>query len=460
MADKLHPATTVTNIKTCIPIILDYEGSLYHNWSTLFKLHCRANLVLDHIIPPTDKTAASSTLTDAEKLKAKALWERLDDIVRQWIYGTVSNDLLNTIINSDDTAADAWNRLQQIFQDNKSARALALDAKFTTTKLADFPNVKAYCTRLKVLSDLLANVGQPVSDERMVLRTLRGLTDDYKTFRTTVQHRTPLPTFENLRSMLDLEEDSHSDELAVEPGLENVLFVQNNNSDNITHGGQQNHNANNNNRGNNSNRGRRSTRGRGGGGGRDNRGGHRGGNRGHNPPRGHNQQQQQAVAGNPWFFPPWATWGPQPWATPACPHPTTGWQQRPATSSQPQQGLLGSRPPQHSFFMATPTPPFVANTPPAPVLTDVDKALHTMTLQQPDDQWYMDTGATSHMTSSPGTLSSYFQLSKNNGIMVGNGNMIPIRGYGHVSLKPHNPSLKLNNVLHAPNLIKKPYFCS
>ncbi|XP_056690851.1 uncharacterized protein [Spinacia oleracea] len=402
MADKLHPATTVTNIKTCIPILLDYEGSLYHNWSTLFKLHCRANLVLDHILPPKDTPTASSTITEADKLAAKALWERLDDIARQWIYGTVSNDLLNTIINQDDTVADAWNRLRQIFQDNKSARALALDAKFTTTRLADFPNVKAYCTRLKVLSDLLANVGQPVSDERLVLRTLRGLTDDFKTFRTTVQHRTPLPTFDKLRSMLDLEEDSHTDDIAVEPSLENALFVQNNNPDILVNGGQQpNNNANNR---ENNNRGRRNNRGRGGGGNRNNRGGNGGGgnHRGNNQPRP-NQQQQQPITAQPWMFPPWAAWGPQPWATPACPHPTTGWQPRSATSSQQQQpGILGARPQQQSYFMATPSPYYVATSSNAHVPTDIEQAMHTMTIQQPDDQWYMDTGATSHMTSSQG----------------------------------------------------------
>ncbi|MCF8704079.1 hypothetical protein L3055_11130 [Corynebacterium sp. MC-02] len=57
------------------------------------------------------------------------------------------------------------------------------------------------------------------------------------------------------------------------------------------------------------------------------------------------------------------------------------------------------------------------------------------------------------MTNSQGTLSSYYQLSKNNGIVVGNGSMIPIRGYGQASLQV-NPPLKLKNVLHAPQLIK------
>ena len=85
---------------------------------------------------------------------------------------------------------------------------------------------------------------------------------------------------------------------------------------------------------------------------------------------------------------------------------------------------------------------------------DIESAMHTMSLSQPDPDWYMDTGATSHMTSTQGNLSSYFNLSKNNGILVGSGHSIPIRGYGHTSLPPPNPPLSLKNVLHAPKIIK------
>lgn len=66
----------------------------------------------------------------------------------------------------------------------------------------------------------------------------------------------------------------------------------------------------------------------------------------------------------------------------------------------------------------------------------------------------MDTGATSHMTSEQGTLSSYFNLSNNRGIIVGNGHSIPILGYGHTNLPSPHPPLSLHNVLHAPQLIK------
>ncbi|XP_056698303.1 uncharacterized protein [Spinacia oleracea] len=134
MADsKLHPATTVTNIKTTIPIILDFESAQYINWATIFKLHTRANLVIDHIIPSTADAAAKDAA--ARKEADPTLWNRLDDIVLQWIYGTISNDILNTIIEQEDKAADAWKRLEDLFQDNKAARAIHLERVFLMSML-------------------------------------------------------------------------------------------------------------------------------------------------------------------------------------------------------------------------------------------------------------------------------------------------------------------------------------
>lgn len=69
----------------------------------------------------------------------------------------------------------------------------------------------------------------------------------------------------------------------------------------------------------------------------------------------------------------------------------------------------------------------------------------------------MDTGATSHRTSTSGNLSSYFHFSHSRGIVVGNGHSIPIHGLGSSHLSPH-PPLSLNNVLHVPQIVKKLVF--
>ena len=77
-----------------------------------------------------------------------------------------------------------------------------------------------------------------------------------------------------------------------------------------------------------------------------------------------------------------------------------------------------------------------------------------MTLNQPQaNDWYLDSGATSHMTSDAGTLSHFAHLRYPfpSSTVVGDGSLLPVTATGVA----HFPgSLSLNNVLVSPKLIK------
>ena len=64
--------------------------------------------------------------------------------------------------------------------------------------------------------------------------------------------------------------------------------------------------------------------------------------------------------------------------------------------------------------------------------TNIDQAMHSLSLSSPNEQYYMDTSATSHMTQSQGNLLYYssFKHPLHNAIVVGNGHMIPVQGHG------------------------------
>jgi len=109
----IHPAFTISNITNFIKITLSIEKSQYNTWSELFKIHARVHQVIDHIIPTEASPSPDLKTTDPN------IWKRLDDVVLQWIYGTISDDLLHTIIERDFTAEQAWNWLFNIFNDTE-----------------------------------------------------------------------------------------------------------------------------------------------------------------------------------------------------------------------------------------------------------------------------------------------------------------------------------------------------
>ncbi|XP_071699422.1 uncharacterized protein [Rutidosis leptorrhynchoides] len=215
MADqtKFHSALSVHNIKSLIPITLEINKSHYSSWAELFEVHCRAYGVIDHIITPTPPTAPA-TVSDPPAVDTY-LWARLDAVVLQWIYGTISNDLLLSILKKGATAKQAWDRLKSIIQDNKSSRAVHLRTQFSNTRLENFPDISSYCQELKSIADQLDNVGPKIDETNLVLQLVTGLGDNYESIATLISHTKPLPSFYDARSMLILEETRKSKQLAV-----------------------------------------------------------------------------------------------------------------------------------------------------------------------------------------------------------------------------------------------------
>ncbi|GAU48004.1 hypothetical protein TSUD_404810 [Trifolium subterraneum] len=133
---EFHPALAVTNIKNSIPFVLEMEKDHYPMWAELFEVHARAHKVIDHIIPQPGKEQPTPTDASFE------MWTVLDSTVLQWIYSTISFDLLTTIMEKGSTAMAAWNRLAGLFEDNQNSRAVALEQDFSSTRVEDFPNSK------------------------------------------------------------------------------------------------------------------------------------------------------------------------------------------------------------------------------------------------------------------------------------------------------------------------------
>ncbi|XP_074278691.1 uncharacterized protein LOC141602285 [Silene latifolia] len=385
---SFSPAYSVSNIKNYIPIILEIENVHYASWAELFMNTARAFDVLDHIAPPKEAI-----------LKKDDDWDCLDAIVKQWIYSTISIDLLHTILEPGSSAQQTWDRLKDIFNDNQNSRTVTLEQQFSNIHMDNYPNVSAYCQALKMIADQLSNVGSPVPETRL----------EEKAAGTSSAH-----------ALVAASSDSKPL--------------------NTSHNGGNSSNYNNNYKGKGNRHHKGNYRGK-------NQGG---GNSGGFHKQSGRQQTPSATSASNWTWVPIAQWpasSQQGWTAPPCPYPTSGWTPPAANNGQ---GILGPRPQQ--AFLAQPG---ILGMPPGTLVpTNLAAVMQSFNLQQPDNNFYMDTGASSHMNSNNGNLVSYSPLSGNRAIVVGNGNLIPIRGIGHTALPFPNNSLKLKNVLYVPGLIK------
>ncbi|XP_074313653.1 uncharacterized protein LOC141648841 [Silene latifolia] len=287
--------------------------------------------------------------------------------------------------------------------------------------MEDFPNASAYCQRLKNLADQLKNVGSPVTDTRLVLQMVSGLSSAYKAVGTIIRQANPLPSFSHARSMITLEEAGIAKENS---STGTAMYAQRDDGENASILGrppsnQQQAKGKNNNR----------KKGKG-----------KGGNQGQKVAGASSAGTNQTGSGPQW--PPMAPyggyggwqWGSSPWGYPPCPYPTMQWTRpmRPPTT-----------PKQQAYSAESP-----------PTQTDIEQAMYTLGIQPPDPRWFMDNGPTSHMTSDAGKLSSYYNSSIPNSIVVGNGHCISIKGVGQAKIPNSTATLSLKNVLHVPKIVK------
>lgn len=195
LSNPFHLVHAITNIKTLIPITLDIKTPNYQRWSHFFtitvgcfslsgQLHgkpCPPNISLDD-------------------------WERGDFSLQSWIIGR---------------AIQLWMNLASLFTDNKDYRAIQLEEKFKPLKKGS-SSIYDYCQTVKNIADQLTDVGHPISDKQLVLQTLHGLPNSYRTVVNLISFQTPLPTVFQTRSLLQIEETRISEP---EPSPTAVLYT-------------------------------------------------------------------------------------------------------------------------------------------------------------------------------------------------------------------------------------------
>ncbi|KAJ0692657.1 putative RNA-directed DNA polymerase [Helianthus annuus] len=200
MATQSSPTSTVSetfsnssnnfpNITNLMPIKLDDTNFLnwQHQTLTILKTLGLLQFLNQNHTPPVD-------------LDARAAWEKVDAYVSAFITANLSTSLIH-IARGTISSSDLWQRIEDLFHQQAFANKNLYRTKFHSLKQDD-KTVLEFCDSAKKLFDSLQAIGDPITEENLVLQILNGLHPDYRMFVTNIENQDIKPTYCQLRAKL------------------------------------------------------------------------------------------------------------------------------------------------------------------------------------------------------------------------------------------------------------------
>jgi hypothetical protein len=131
----INPYASV-NVKTHVPIELDLRLPKYNKWNAFFTAMCVKFGLLRHI----DGTIASHPTNPT--------WNQPDACVRSWMYGSISERVLDLAMAPDQTAHALYTAIRDLFHANQEPRAVILNQEFASLAQGDL-TIEVYVLQLK-----------------------------------------------------------------------------------------------------------------------------------------------------------------------------------------------------------------------------------------------------------------------------------------------------------------------
>ncbi|GJT61078.1 ribonuclease H-like domain-containing protein [Tanacetum coccineum] len=126
-----------------------------------------------------------------------------------WMYSTISPKLVEMVVDDDTSAHGVWKRLKDLFHNNKDARVTQLDNEIRNMAIGSL-FVTDFFQEIKSKADRLANLDSPMKDTSLVTYVVNGIQNKYPDAARVIRLREKAPTFDELWSMMLLEESDMS----------------------------------------------------------------------------------------------------------------------------------------------------------------------------------------------------------------------------------------------------------
>uniref|UniRef100_A0A2N9HU77 Reverse transcriptase Ty1/copia-type domain-containing protein n=1 Tax=Fagus sylvatica TaxID=28930 RepID=A0A2N9HU77_FAGSY len=159
----------------------------YLSWKTAITPYINGNKILHHIdgtsLPPPQYLPSSTSPPILVPNPDYLSWFEIDQLLLSILISTISDTLISSIVGLTSSRA-VWTTLEKMFSSQSRARLMHTRYQLVTLKKGNL-SITDFYQKAKQYSDLLASIGQPISDNDLIIHILGGLPTEYDSLVTT-----------------------------------------------------------------------------------------------------------------------------------------------------------------------------------------------------------------------------------------------------------------------------------
>lgn len=127
-------------------------------------------------------------------------WDCQDQLILAAIIASIFFSIMNTIADAK-SSAEAWTKLQMAFANKSATRILSLRDKLSRAK-RDSRSVAEYLQLIKSIAEELSLCGSPVTDVDLVVYVLSGVGPEFRDIAAAIHARDTIISFDELQDKL------------------------------------------------------------------------------------------------------------------------------------------------------------------------------------------------------------------------------------------------------------------
>lgn len=206
MADPANPYPFPSNVHVLSCVTLKLSDSNYLLWKTQMEsLLSRQKLlgfVKGAVTAPAQTRLVVRDEVDVEEPNPQfESWFCTDQLVRSWIFGTLAEEVLGSV-HTIQTSRDVWISLAENFNKSSLSREFSLRRSLQLLTKKD-KTLSEYYRQFKGICDSLGAIGKPIDESMKIFGFLNGLSREYDPIATVIQSslsKFPPPTFTDVVS--------------------------------------------------------------------------------------------------------------------------------------------------------------------------------------------------------------------------------------------------------------------